>query len=337
MIEFSNVKYAAYIVPAGFITLLFFLIYAYMRRRIIRAVTGLHHKNVQFISGSYAKLSARELLVCLAVVFLVVAMLGPGWGEEEREKRSEGSDLVVALDVSRSMLATDALPTRLERAKSAIKLMAGSLDGDRIGLILFSGDAFLQCPLTADTGALMMFLDSAGPDSINIEGTDMGRMFEVALGVFEKKRLTSKMLVVITDGEDHEGGAADAADKLKREGISVYVFCIGGESGEYIPIPGRNNNDYYRDREGALVRTSSNPSLLKKISDETGGSYSDITKSFSGIETVTGAVDRQQKKSTGVHRIKEKKDRSWIFILLAVMCMCAEICLNQQRRIYAER
>jgi len=334
MISFSNAKYAIYIIPAGIIPLLFFLLYSYMRRRIVRAVTGSHHKKVLFISGSYTRLFVKELLVVLAVVSLTIAMIGPGWGEESSEKRSEGTDLLVALDVSRSMLAADTDTTRLDRAKRAVRLIAESLDGDRIGLIVFSGEAFLMCPLTTDTGALMMFLDNAGPESVTLEGTDMGRMFDKALNVFRRKRLTSRMLVVITDGEDNEGRAADGAERLKDEGIAVYALGVGRDSGQLIPR-GSSTADYYTDRSGVPVRTRSDPDLLKRLSADTGGKYIDITGSFSGLESVIGAVRDQQQGSTGSRKVKQKIDRSWIFLLAAVVFMMAEMVIFTTGRGYA--
>lgn len=335
MITFLNAKYAIYILIGGFIALMFFLVYSWMRRRIIRSVTGMRPAEVVFIYGSYTRLLVKDVLTVLAILSVTLAMLGPGWGEEEREKHSEGTDLLIALDVSRSMLATDASPSRLDRAKSAIKLIAESLDGDRIGLLLFSGEAFLQCPLTTDMGAFMMFLDAAGPESVSLEGTDMGRLFDESMAVFETKRLTSRMLVVITDGEDNEGNAEETAGKLRDAGIEVYALGIGSASGDYIPRG--NDGSYYRDSSGELVRSKSDHALLKKIADETGGKYSDITTGFSGISAIISAVEKQQKNSTGVRKIKEKKDRSWIFMLLAVLFMGAEIAIPAAGRFYAKK
>jgi Ca-activated chloride channel family protein len=332
MITFSNAQYAIYIILAGVIPLIFFLLYSYMRRRIVRAVTGSHYKKVLFVSGSYTGLFVKELLVVFAVVSLTIAMLGPGWGEETTEKRSEGTDLLIALDVSRSMLASDTESIRLERAKRAVRLIAESLDGDRIGLIVFSGEAFLMCPLTTDTGALMMFLDSAGPETVTLEGTDMGRMFDEALRVFEKKRLTSRMLVVITDGEDNEGRAADGAEKMKDAGIAVYALGVGRDSA-VIPR-GSDINDYYRDSRGEPVKTRADPDLLKRLAADTGGMYIDITNSFSGLEKVISAVNKQDEKSTGSRKVKQKIDRSWIFLLAAVIFMITEMAIPASARRY---
>ena len=334
MISFSNEKYSVYIVLTTLVLLLFFLVYSYMRRRIVRLVSGRHHRKVHFVSGSYSGLFVKEVLLVLAVLSLTIAMLGPQWGREETEKKNEGTDLLVALDVSRSMLAADAGSSRLDRARRAIRLIAESLDGDRIGLVVFSGDAFLMCPLTTDTGAFMMFLDNAGPESITLEGTDMGRMFEEALRVFEKKRLTSRMLVVITDGEDHEGRASAGADRLRDADIAVYTLGVGLDSGEFIPRR-EGDGSYYRDRGGELVRTKSDSGLLKKLSTDTGGKYIDITGSFSGLDVILDAVAGQQERSTGSRRVRQYKDRSWIFILAAVIFMSAEMVIFTTRRAYA--
>jgi len=257
MISFLNSDFLVYIFITAAVIIAFHIFYSIWRRMAVKSAVGNSDAAKRVVAGFYSRILIREILIFLAVVVSALVLLGPGWGERVKETSNEGTDVLIALDVSRSMLAKDVDPSRLEKAKSAVRVIAESLNGDRIGLIIFAGDAFLQCPLTNDIGAFMMFLDSAGPDSIQIQGTDMGRMLSEAGKVYQKKRLTSRMLIVITDGEDHEGGVDAEADKFKELGVSVYAAGIG-RGGDLIPAEGEDPGTFYRDSNGALVKTGKN-------------------------------------------------------------------------------
>jgi len=311
--------------------LLFFVFYMFWRRRVAGSMSV---NGMPLIAGSRRRILIKEILVILAVLFSFLALLKPQFGEYPREITSEGTDVLIALDVSKSMMAKDADPDRLGRAKRGIKWIAESLSGDRIGLMVFAGDSFLLCPLTNDLGAFMMFLDSAGPDSVNIQGTDMGVMLGEAAKVYEKKRLTSRLLVVITDGEDHEGGVEAQIERFRDLGVSVYAAGIGGDGGEFIPAGGDDSvpDAFYRDRSGSLVKSRQNEGLLKKLAEGTGGEYCDITKSFSGLNDIIDVIEKQQKESKGSRMIKEKIDRTWIFILLIILALGAETVIAERAR-----
>lgn len=330
MITFAGIEY----LPAAALTcgaiLFFFIFYMIWRRRAVKLLAP-YAKGLT--AGRRLRIALKESLILLAVILSFFALLKPQFGERPREITSEGTDVLIALDVSRSMLAKDADPSRLERAKRGVKWIAESLSGDRIGLIVFAGDAFLLCPLTTDTGAFMMFLDSAGPDSVNIQGTDIGSMLLEAAKVYEKKRLTSKILVIITDGEDHEGGVEPAVEKFRELGVAVYAAGIGRDGGEFIPAEGDRAvpDSFYRDTTGNLVKSSQNRGLLKELASATGGSYSDITASFSGLNEIINVISRQQKENTGTRVIREKIDRTWIFILLIIIALGVESVIPERR------
>ncbi|HOP64900.1 MAG TPA: VWA domain-containing protein [Spirochaetota bacterium] len=331
MINFAWIDYIPALALVCAAVLLFFGFYMFWRRRVARSLTV---NGRPLIAGSRGRILAREILVILAVFFSFAALLKPQFGEYNREVTSEGTDVLIALDVSRSMLARDADPHRLGRAKRGIRWIAESLSGDRIGLLVFAGDSFLLCPFTTDLGAFMMFLDSAGPDSVNIQGTDMGKMLSEAAAVYEKKRLTSKLLVVITDGEDHEGGVEAQVERFRDLGVSVYAAGIGNSKGEFIPAGDDESvpDAFYRDRSGSLVKSSQNEGLLKKLSEGTGGGYCDITDSFSGLNSIIDVIEQQQKESKGTRSVKEKIDRTWIFILLIIVALGAEAIIGEKPR-----
>lgn len=329
--SFAGIEYLPAIAVICTAVLLFFAFYMYWRRRALKLMTVNGRK---IIAGDRKRIVFKEILIIIAVLLSFAALLKPQCGETPHEVTSEGTDVLIALDVSRSMLSKDADPDRLGRAKRGIKWIAESLSGDRIGLMVFAGDAFLLCPLTNDIGAFMMFLDSAGPDSVNIQGTDIGAMLSEAAKVYAKKRLTSKLLVIITDGEDHEGGVDAEIEKFRELGVSVYAAGIGRESGEFISA-GEDDSTadaFYRDRDGNLVKTRQDQGLLKKLASETGGAYCDITGNFSGLNNIVNVIEKQQKESKGSRIVKEKIDRTWIFILLIILALGVELIIAERRR-----
>jgi Ca-activated chloride channel homolog len=332
MISFTYYQYMPFILGAALIVLGIYGVYIWRKRKILETLSrggGLK----EMIHGSKSISRIKSLLLVLSVVIAALLLLGPRWGERIREVQKEGSDVLVALDVSNSMLARDIKPNRLERARGAVRWIAESLKGDRIGLILFAGDAFLQCPLTSDKGAFMMFLDSAGPDSINLQGTDIGRVMDEACKVFQKKRLTSRMLILITDGEDHQGAAERAIGKFRDLDVSVYTLGVGREKGEIIPVgeESKSADLYFKDEEGKLIRTRKNPDLLKKLAGSTGGAYIDISNSFSGMKFILEIISDQQKSKFGSSIVKEKKEQYPFFAVLLALVLSAELMLYERR------
>ncbi len=332
MITFTHSDYIIPVFIAGALAIALHIFYSIWRRMAIASTIGGRAAAKRIIAGVYSRIIIKEILILLAITVSCVTLIGPAWGDRLRENTNEGTDVLIALDVSMSMLAKDVTPSRLERAKSAARLIAESVDGGRIGLIVFAGDAFLQCPLTADKGAFMMFLDSASPDSVRVQGTDIGRMLSVAERVYTRKRLTSKMLIVITDGEDHEGGVDLQAEKFSEIGVSVYAVGLGG-GGELIPSMSREDTgNFYRDKDGVLIKTVKNEGLLKNLASKTGGFYTDITGDLSGIGKILSLIGSKEKTSFGSKMIKEKIDRTYIFIIILIILLAAEMLVSERKR-----
>jgi len=335
MISFSNYNYIVYIFIIGGAVIAFHIFYSIWRRMAVNSAIGNSEAAKSIVAGFYSRILIKEILILFAVIVSCLVLLGPGWGDRLRETSNEGTDVLVALDVSRSMLAKDVDPSRLEKAKNAVRLIAESLKGDRIGLIIFAGDAFLQCPLTNDIGAFMMFLDSVGPDSVRVQGTDIGKMLLEAGKVYQKKRLTSRMLVVITDGEDHEGGVDAEAEKFKEMGVSVYAAGIGRD-GDLIPAgAGEESGNYYRDSNGSLIKTRKNEDLLKQLADKTGGFYIDITDNFSGLGRILSLIESKENTYYGSKMVKEKIDRTYIFLIILVILIALEMFIPERKIITA--
>lgn len=330
MIAFSNHNYITYIFIGVSAVTAAHVFYSIWRRMAVNSAIGDRRAASKIVAGLYSRILLKEILIILALIASSIVLLGPGWGEKIRETANEGTDVLIALDVSRSMLAKDVDPSRLEKAKKAVKVIAESLNGDRIGLIVFAGDAFLQCPLTNDIGAFMMFLDSAGPDSVRVQGTDIGKMLAQAGKVYQKKRLTSRMLVVVTDGEDHEGGVDAQIDKFRELGVSVYAAGIGRD-GDLIPADGNNEDgNFYRDSSGALIKTKKNEGLLKQLADKTGGFYIDITDNFSGLGKIINLIEGKEDTYYGSKMVREKIDRTYIFLIVLIILLAAEMFIPER-------
>jgi Ca-activated chloride channel family protein len=212
----------------------------------------------------------RAALLTAATLCLVLALAGPMWGFRWQEVKREGVDLVVAVDTSRSMLATDVKPNRLARAKLAVQDLLGELHGDRIGLVAFAGSAFVQCPLTLDQGAFTQSLDAIQVGIIPRGGTSLTAAIDTALDAFEGRQGKHQALVLITDGEDHEGKVKEAAKRAADRGVKIYAVGIGTADGELIPVEG---GSFVKDRSGQVVKSRLDEETLKDIAVDTGGAY----------------------------------------------------------------
>jgi Ca-activated chloride channel family protein len=212
----------------------------------------------------------RAGLATAAVAALALALGGPMWGFHWEEVRREGVDLVVALDTSKSMLATDVAPNRLARAKLAVQDLLAELGGDRIGLVAFAGSAFVQCPLTLDRDAFRESLDAVDVGLIPRGGTSLTAALDTGLEAFEGHQSNHQALVLITDGEDHEGTLEDAIKRAAERGVKVFTVGIGTPDGELIPAEG---GGFLKDRKGQVVKSRLGEDTLKKIAVDTGGVY----------------------------------------------------------------
>jgi Ca-activated chloride channel family protein len=242
----------------------------------------------------------KALLVMAGTLACVLALAGVRWGFTWEEVKREGVDIVVALDVSDSMLVEDAEAgghlSRLERAKREITDLLRLLEGDRIGLVAFAGTAFVECPLTLDYGAAEIFLDSIDTDLIPVKGTDLAEAIAVSLEAFEGGSHDSSAVILITDGEDHSGAALEAAEEAKTAGVRIFTIGIGRDEGAPIPAPG---GGFRRDRRGEIVLSRLDETTLQKIALETGGSY---------VRSVTGDVDLEQIYAQGIKAVLEDQD-----------------------------
>ena len=278
----------------------------------------------------------RSVLVLVAVVLLVTALARPQFGDRVETVRREGQDLVVALDLSASMEAEDVAPNRLAAARLAVGRLIERLDGDRIGLVAFAGEAFVQSPLTLDYAAATMFLNAMEPGLVPVPGTDLGQAIELALDGFGAAGERIRRLVVITDGEDHEGALDAAVDRAVDEGVQVYTVGMGSTEG--VPIPSFDEagapNGFLRDEAGSVVTTRLDDVTLQRVADRTGGVYYHAAAGSGAaferlVEELTGG-DGEAIESREVTLYEEQYQ---IFLGLALALLLAETLIPERRRV----
>ncbi|MGP0564978.1 MULTISPECIES: vWA domain-containing protein [unclassified Nitrospina] len=267
----------------------------------------------------------KTTLMVLAIFFFILALAQPRWGYEWEDLKQEGVDIIVAVDVSQSMLASDIQPNRLERAKHEVADLIHLLEGDRIGLVAFAGSSILQCPLTLDYNAARMFLNVLGTDLIPTQGTAIGHAIRTAVKAFSSVEKKSKAIILITDGEDHEGDALAAAQYANEQGVKVFVIGIGAEEGAPIPDSERQRG-FKRDRKGEIVLTRLNEAVLQQVALSTGGSYvrsvlgdMDLNKIY--LEDIKQRVEKKELRTT---RRKRWQERFQWFIALGLVCLLGE-------------
>ncbi len=275
-------------------------------------------------------------VVVLGVLFMAVALAGPRFGSRLREVKREGVDLVVALDVSLSMQAQDVAPNRLERAKNEIKKMLDGLRGDRVGLVIFAGDAFIQCPLTTDYGAVRLFLDVADPSLIPTPGTDFGAALRMALKAFkaptedaDEKR--TRALLFVSDGENHVAGVEEIAEEARKENVVIFAAGVGETEGTLIPVY-RNGRrvDYKKDREGRVVTTKLEEDALQKLAE--GGAYFRVARTSSSLSKLSTALERMDKTTFGEEKFEEYEEEYQWPLALALLLLAAEVFVSDRRR-----
>jgi Ca-activated chloride channel family protein len=283
-------------------------------------------------SASRVKRSWQGAILVLAVGLLVVALADPQIGTRMEEVKQEGVDLFIALDVSLSMKAEDMKPNRLEKAKLELRNLINRLTGDRIGLIVFAGEAFTQFPLTTDYSAANLFLDVVDVDAVPLPGTNIGAAIGRAMESFDFKEQTTKVIVIITDGESTEGDAFDAAKEAAGKGIILYTIGLGSPAGSPIPVYNTSGQqvDFKRDRMGAVVVSKLDEGALEKIALTGNGRYFRGSSSQDELEEIYKALNSLQKREFGVKQFTDYEDRYQVFLFLAFLLLVVEALLSEK-------
>lgn len=271
----------------------------------------------------------KTWLTILALTLLIFTLARPQFGTKTETHKRQGIEAIIALDVSNSMLAEDVTPNRLEKSKMLISSIVDKMTDDRIGLITYAGDAYIQLPITSDYISAKMFLDTADPSMITTQGTDIKQAIRLALRSFTPNKETSKAIFVITDGEDNEGGAEEAAKEAAKEGIKVYMLGVGSPQGAPIPMPG--STKYITDNEGNIVVSKLNEDMCRNIAKAGQGAYIYVDNSSSAQEQLSEQVDKLAKTEIESAIYSEYDEQFRATALLALILLLIDALIIERK------
>jgi Ca-activated chloride channel family protein len=330
MFRFENhiFFYAFFAIP---VIVAIFAWYLYSSRRKIKKLGEIALIKTLIPDVSLSKKVAKLVLFILGISSLILALCNLQTGNKMEEVKREGADIIVCLDVSNSMLAQDLSPNRLERAKFALEKMIDKLQGDRLGIVVFAGEAYVQLPITTDYGAAKLFLGSINTQMVPTQGTNIGAAIRKALEGFSKDEEKNKTIVVITDGENHEPEAIEAAEDADKAGIMINTIGIGSEGG--VPIPLMNNgvvSGYRKDKDGNTVVTKLNKSLLQDIAGKTDGIYVQATNADIGLDAILNKLNELDKKQIDTKMYTDYEDQFQWFLGLALIFLLIEFLISER-------
>ena len=276
----------------------------------------------------------KFVLVLLALILLIVAAARPQYGQKEKNVKRQGIEVVVALDISNSMLAEDVAPNRLDRAKQMLSKMIDNMVDDKVGLIVFAGEAFTQLPITCDYVSAKMFLSTITPNLIPTQGTAIGAALQTAITAFgSQESEAGRAIILITDGENHEDDAIAAAEKAQELGIQVFVIGIGKPEGSPIPKPG--TNDYFKDRSGQVVVSKLNEEMCQQVAEAGKGIYVRCDNTNTAMRALQQELDRiatAELEST-VYADYNEQYQSFVLIALLLLVIDFFIMMRQNHRL----
>jgi Ca-activated chloride channel family protein len=284
---------------------------------------------------SRARRTVKALMIMAAAFLALIALARPQWGFEWEEIKRSGLDMLIAVDVSKSMLARDVKPNRLERSKFAVKDLVKKLNGDRIGLIAFAGTAFLQCPLTIDYNGFLLALDDLSTSTIPRGGTSISSAIREACSILSGAEKKYKALVIITDGEDLEGDPVKAAQEALRLGVKVYCVGVGTTDGDLIPIIDETGQrSYIMDSAGTAVKSRLNEKQLKEIALISGGAYVRATQGEFGLTLLYDRIiSKLEKREIDSKMRKHYEERYQVFLAIAIIILFIEPIISERKRV----
>lgn len=290
---------------------------------IVRVITIARSLKTSF-SSIFIKLGLRTLIFSL----LIIALLGPSFGSSKQEVKSIGKDIMICVDLSKSMDAFDIQPTRLEKIKFEMKKIVDAFNSDRIGVIIFSSEAFMQCPLTYDQNALNLFIESMNTNLVPSSGTDFGPPLQMAMKKMEdddtRSEAKSKIIILISDGEDFGDETTDAAQEIEDEGIKLFTLGIGTEKGGQI----RSGSGYKTDKSGNVVVSKLNATSLMALASRTGGKYFEINETRNDVSRLINTISKIEGELMDARVMDVTANRYFYFLVAALALLVLDVVLN---------
>jgi Ca-activated chloride channel homolog len=332
--QFQHKEYAWLLIGAVLLVLLFFTLLQWKKKTIKRIGD---ERLVNALTSSYSSKKFGLKFILLLLVFLagIVAVMNPRKPGEDTGASRKGIDVAIALDVSKSMLAADMAPNRLERAKQFIAKLMDEMPNDRIALVLFAGKAYLQMPLTTDHGAAKMFVASASPEAVPQQGTVISDALTMSVNAFNAADKKFKTIIIITDGEDHDDGALSTARELSGQGVMINTIGIGSPEGSTLPdiVAGENK----KDAAGNTIISKLNESILQQLAAETNGVYVHLQGSDEAVTTIKSQLSQIDKKAfSDTSQLNYKTFFTW-FAGLMFLLLVAELFITERQKVKTER
>lgn len=300
--------------------LAFIVLYVFYLWRIIRIGRSL---GIPFINV-FIKLFFRTAIFGL----LIVALLGPSFGESKKEVKSVGKDIMICVDLSKSMDALDIAPTRLEKIKHELIKIVAAFNSDRMGVIIFSGEAFVQCPLTYDQNALNLFIETINTGLVPSSGTDFGPPLRMAIQKMEQEtnraRAKSKIIILISDGEDFGEETNEVAQEIENEGVKLFTLGIGTENGGQI----RAGSGFKTDRQGNVVISKLNPTSLQSLASKTGGKYFEINETRNDVSRLINTVSKIEGELMDARFVDVTANKYYYFLMAALILLALDVLIN---------
>ena len=331
MFRFAHPEYLYALAALPVIFILFLLMVQWKKRArrqlgeqiLIDRLSSAHSRSKQVL---------KLILSLTALALIIIACANPQIGTRLEEVKREGVDIIIALDVSNSMKAEDIKPNRLERSKQAISRLLDGLENDRIGMIVFAGQAYVQLPITSDYAAAKLFLQSIETDIIPTQGTCIGCAIDLAETSFTGNDNKHKALIIITDGENHEEDAVESAKKANEKGIVIHTIGMGSVDGAPIPIF-RNGIqvDFQKDKEGKTVITKLETLTLERIAAEGKGIFIQASNSDDGLASIFNQISKMEKKSFGTKQFTGFEDRFQYFLAAGLLLLLIEFVISDRK------
>jgi Ca-activated chloride channel family protein len=274
----------------------------------------------------------KSILLVLSTGLLIVALARPQFGTRVETVRRRGQDVVVAVDLSQSMMAEDITPNRLEAARLAILRLIRNLDGDRIGLVAFAGEAFIQSPLTADYSAAALFLDAMDPEIMPVQGTNLGEALRMSLDALDQGAREDRILVLVTDGEDHEGEIDPQLQRAISSGVRIHAVGLGSAEGVPIPAGASGGQGFLRDDEGNVVTTRLDEATLQNLASATGGQYVRVAAGVTAFSELVDDIAAGEGEEAESREVTQFEEQFPLFLALALGLLLVEFLLSEGRK-----
>jgi Ca-activated chloride channel homolog len=329
MLRFQHTEYL-WALALLLVLLASFLFVTWWKRRSIRRIGDPELVEKLFTGYSRKLFTLKFILVFIAFFFGAVGLANLQKGSRMEKITRKGVDVIVALDVSKSMLATDVKPDRLTRAKQMVTRLMEKLDNDRIGLVVFAGNAYLQMPLTVDYSAARMFLATVNPDMIPTQGTEIAQAIQISNEAFNKKERKHKALIIISDGEDHDEGAIAQAKKAFEDGVVINTIGVGSVNGS--PVPDAESGGFKKDRDGKTVISKLNEEELRSLAAAGRGVYQHLDDAEDVVSTLAAKIDGMEQKAFGENIFTDYNSYFQYFLGICLVLLVIELFVPEVRR-----